>query len=90
MVQNNIYQVYKVAFKAPPLSDDDRTEFFFTSLAAIYDTFTAAQIGCKATRLWNIGVSKGQRYEGRLCVITREDVVRKTQKQPSRGGTLPR
>jgi len=85
MVKSNIYQVYKVAFKAPPLSDDDHTEFYFTSLSAIYQTFTAEQIGCKVTRLWNVGVSGGRRYENRLCVITREDVSRKTHKQPSAG-----
>ena len=37
--------IYRVQFKEPPLNDDERTEFFFTSLAAIYDVFTAEQIG---------------------------------------------
>ena len=39
--------IYRVRFKEPPLSGDERTEFFFTSLAAIYEVFTAEQIGCR-------------------------------------------
>lgn len=70
--------IYRVAFKEPPLLGvDDRTEFYFHSLAAIYDTFTAAQIGCKVTRLWNIGVSDGNTYDGRRCKITKEPILRK-------------
>lgn len=69
--------IYKVAFKAPPLSDDDRTEFFFTSLSAIYERFSPEQIGCKVSNLWNIGVSDGNPYEGRRCRITKEPILRK-------------
>lgn len=77
--------IYKVAFKAPPLSDDDRTEFFFTSLSAIFDTFTPDQVGCKVSRLWNIKVSKGQPYIGRLCQITKEEITAKPQISPCKG-----
>lgn len=77
--------IYKVVFKAPPLSDDDRTEFFFTSLSAIYDTFTPDQVGCKVSRLWNIGVSQGQPYVGRLCQITKEETTAKKQNNPYKG-----
>lgn len=73
--------IYRVAFKQPPAgAEEGRTEFFFHSLAAIYDTFTAAEIGCKVTRLWNIGVSHGTAYEGRLCSITREPIARKKRR----------
>lgn len=74
--------IYRVAFKEPPLSGDGRTEFYFHSLAAIYDTFTAEQIGCKVTRLWNIGVSDGNPYNGRRCRITREQILRKRRFKP--------
>lgn len=72
--------IYRVEFKVPPLLGvDDRKEFYFHSLAAIYDTFTAEQIGCKVTRLWNIGVSDGNPYDGRRCRITKEPILRKTR-----------
>ena len=72
--------IYRVEFKEPPLFGvDERTEFYFHSLAAIYEVFTARQIGCKVTRLWNIGVSHGAPYEGRRCKITKEQILRKTR-----------
>ena len=90
--ENNIIEtdmtvtaIYKVAFKEPPIPDDDRKEFFFSSLSAIYDTFTPEQVGCKVTRLWNIGISQGNLYTGKLCQITREPLTSKTQISPSKG-----
>lgn len=77
--------IYRVAFSEPPLSDDDRREFYFTSLSAIYETFAPKQIGCKATNLWNIGVSQGKPYHGRLCQITKESLTSKTQQNPFKG-----
>ena len=50
--------IYRVSFDTPPL-DDDKTDFYFSSLAAIYEQFTAKQIGCGAGHLYNIGVSDG-------------------------------
>ena len=73
--------VYRVEFKVPPLLGvDERTEFYFGSLSAIYEAFTSKQIGCKVTRLWNIGVSDGAPYVGRRCTITREQVLKKSKR----------
>lgn len=77
--------IYRVRFKEPPLSGDERTEFFFTSLAAIYEVFTAEQIGCKVSRLYNIGVPDGTPYDGKRCLITREAIHSKTQKKTFTG-----
>lgn len=74
--------VYRVQFAEPPLADSMKTEFFFSSLSAIYERFTAEQVGCKVSRLWNIGVSDGKPYEGRRCRITKEPVHAKTQNKP--------
>ena len=76
MKQGNEY-IYRVAFERQPVWGDPRKDFYFHSLAAIYDTFTDRQIGCKLTRLYNIGVSDGNAYRGRLCTITREPIMRK-------------
>lgn len=32
--------IYRVAFSEQPIEEDDRTEFFFHSLTAIYEKFT--------------------------------------------------
>ena len=77
--------IYKVLFKKPPIQCDDRVEFYFTSLSAIYDIFSDEQIGCKVTRLWNIGVSNGTTYNGKLCLITKEPLTAKAQMNPSAG-----
>lgn len=71
--------IYRVEFKEPPLSEDDRTELFFHSLSAIYEVFAVEQVGCKVSRLWNIGVSDGNEYTSRdgAVHITREPIERK-------------
>ncbi len=72
--------IYRVTFKEPP-EQSGELDFFFTSLSAIYERFSPEQIGCKVNRLWKIGVSDGKPYEGRLCRVTRETILRKTQKK---------
>ena len=77
--------IYKVAFfERPAGSDTEQKEYYFGSLAAIYEVFTPEQVGCKVENLWNVGVSDGEPYANKLCRITREAVVRKQQKAPSR------
>ena len=71
--------IYKVEFYISPIEEDDRTESFFHSLTAIYEKFTPEQVGCKVTRLWNVGVSDGNEYTSRNgdVHITREPIERK-------------
>lgn len=76
-MQGKEEHIYHVSFKEP--RQDGRTEFYFTSLAAIYGQFTREDIGCRVERLWAVGVSDGNRYEGRRCTITREAVYRKNR-----------
>lgn len=77
--------IYRVAFNEPPIEDDERKDYFFTSLSAIYEVFTPEQIGCKVSRLWNIGVSKGNAYEGAKCKISQEPLTSKSQNKPVAG-----
>lgn len=74
--------IYRVEFIDCPLIGDNRKDFFFHSLAAIYEVFTPEQVGCKVTRLWNLGVAYGNSYHGRLCSVTREPIMRKRHKRP--------
>lgn len=73
--------IYRVAFREPP-QEDGKTEFYFTSLAAIYETFTAKQVGCGVQHLYNLGISDGNTYEGRRATITRETLASKEQSNP--------
>ncbi len=75
---NGETHIYRVSFRDVPEGEGGR-DFFFTSLAAIYTRFTVAQVGCAVTRLWNVGVSGGTPYDGRMCRITREPLYSKRQ-----------
>lgn len=81
--------IYRVASKQPPAgAEDGHTEFFFHSLAAIYDFFTAEQVGCQVTRLWNIGVSDGTAYEGRQCISPASRLLGKSAETPHISETI--
>lgn len=70
--------IYRVEFTEPPIPEEDKTDFYFHSLGAIYDKFTPEQVGCKITRLWNAHVSDGVEYTNRKGTvrITRHPIVR--------------
>lgn len=80
--------IYRVSFKEPPVLADgtpaDKTDFFFTSLAAIYDQFDKRDIGCQVTRLWNLKITLDSPYRGRRCTITKEPVARKRRSQKNK------
>jgi len=71
--------IFKVEFKEPPQADSRQTDFYFHSLAAIYDRFTEAQIGCKVTHLYNYGIMLGRPYVNKRLSISREPIYRKKQ-----------
>lgn len=74
-------QVYVVQFFGAPLSGEPRRRFFlFSSLAAIYDKFSAAQVGCSLGNLYNLRVSDGVPYSGKLCMVWREPLYTKRRK----------
>jgi len=77
----NTEHIYRVSFKEPPYDFyGEQCDFFFGSLSAIYEQFDRNDIGCSVERLWNLGVSDGNTYNGRRCTITREDVLRKKRR----------
>lgn len=80
--------IFRVSFNDPPLAGDPCKDFYFHSLSAIYEAFDEKQVGCKVSRLWNIGVTQGATYEGRLCRVTRETIRRKKRiKAPQKAET---
>ena len=81
---------YRVEFKEPPIEGDRADGVLLSSLAAIYEQFAPEQVGCKVSRLWNIGVSDGVPYSGRRCTITKEQIQRKTQNKPRQRAIIRR
>lgn len=56
------------------------TEFYFGSLAAIYEMFDASEIGCRLEALWAAGIDDTHPKATRLCVISKHTMYRKLQK----------
>ena len=82
---------YKVEFYEPITAANcthpaqiGESEFYFGSLAAIYDTFNPEQIGCKASNLWNVGVARGVEYTGAKCRIKSIKVYHKRTERGKR------
>ncbi len=84
MTMKTELHIYRVAFPEPPIEGDPRTDFFFTSLAAIYDLFTPGQVGCGVKRLWSLHVSDGFVYDGGKARVSVEPLYRKAQSNPNR------
>lgn len=72
---------YSVLFFAAPIREMPRQKFFlFSSLAAIFEVFSADQIGCGLRHLYNLKVPDGSCFAGKRCIIKREKVFSKRQK----------
>ena len=78
-------RIWRLEFREPPLPDDPRTDFYFHSLAAIYDLFTVRQIGCQVTHLYNYGIMQGRPYVNKQCTISREPIYRKRRSSDPTG-----
>ena len=77
--------IVKVQFREPPLAETpSKIEFYFGSLAAIYEKFTSEQIGCKVETLWNANITEKTPYRNKICEVSREKITRKAQNCPSR------
>lgn len=74
--------IYKVKFRFAPFLDkgDERVEFYFGSITAIFSVFPKDYIGTTATALWYHGLSSGSKYIGKLCTITAEPLIRNPQR----------
>lgn len=73
--------IIKVSFFVPV---EGKTDYYFTSLAAIYDLFTPEQIGLSLSRLWVSHVRADNPRVTQTCRISREILHSKTQKKKNR------
>ena len=68
--------IIKVQFIRPV---NGQTEFYFGSLAAIYDTFSPAQIGCTLHTLWRSGIDINFSKATNNCIISKHKLLRKSK-----------
>lgn len=64
----------KVQFLKPI---DGQTEYFFGSISAIYERFTAEQMGCNKESLWAAKITPNTPKATAKCVITKHIISRK-------------
>lgn len=72
--------IIKVHFPEPIAG---QTDYYFGSLAAIYQRFTVKQIGCKLQALWGAKISPEHPKVTRRCIISKHPVERKPQQDKS-------
>jgi hypothetical protein len=85
MDDNKKVTFYRLLFKSAPRADG-QLEFFFGSMAAIYDVFDSETVGSKIENLWNKNLSSpGAVWSGFRCSISCHELIRKKTK---RGGHL--
>jgi len=56
-----------------------KSDFYFSSLSAIYEVFSVHDIGCTVQTLWNRKVARGNAYSNSKCTITVEPLFSKEQ-----------
>lgn len=78
----NTTPIWRLKFKEPPLEGEERTEFFFTSLSAVFDLFTPEQVGRCLASLYNLKITDGNPWLGGKCEVHRESARGKAQKSP--------
>lgn len=71
-------EIIKVQFHSP-LPGECCQEYYFTSLAAIYEKFSPAEIGIALHSLWSVGLRVGHPKATKTCVISKHYIHRKPQ-----------
>lgn len=75
--------IIRVQFLQPVAEHGGQTDFYFGSLAAIYEVFTPEQVGCKLETLWAAKIDALHPKTTPRCVVSKQALYRKKQ---GRGG----
>ena len=70
----NTYTIFRVHFHEPR---DNKQDFYFGSLKAIYSKFTPEEIGCALQSLYSAKIRFGNYKATEKCVVSKHEVVRK-------------
>ncbi len=74
-------KVVHVSFKRDRQGERD---YYFDSVAAIFDNFTEVDIGCKLQNLYNHGLGKGITYANKRCTVKCKEIIKKETKRGRR------
>jgi hypothetical protein len=73
--------IVRVQFLNPVAEYGGQTDFYFGSLAAIYEMFTKEQIGCQLETLWSAKIDALHPKTTPKCVVSKQVLYRKKQKK---------
>jgi hypothetical protein len=73
--------VIRVRFMHPVIEKGGRTDFFFGSMAAIYDVFTPEEIGCRLGTLYAANITPDRFKTTANCVISKHRMYTKKHKE---------
>lgn len=73
--------IIRVQFLQPVAEHGGQTDFYFGSLAAIYEVFTPEQVGCKLETLWAAKIDTLHPKTTPRCVVSKQVLYRKKQKE---------
>ena len=54
-----------------------KVDFYFGSIASIYEAFTAGQLGIAQQSLYDFGITPERPYENSICMISKSELRRK-------------
>lgn len=64
--------IYHVKFHEPI---DGKTDFYFSSITAIFNTFEVEEIGAARQTLYQQSLKEGDEYRTKYCVIKKVEVL---------------
>jgi hypothetical protein len=73
--------IIRVQFLSPVAEYGGQTDFYFGSLAAIFELFTKEQIGCQLETLWSAKIDTLHPKTTPKCVVSKQVLYRKKQKK---------
>ena len=79
MEKITVETIIKVQFLNPD-PQTWRTEFYFGSLAAIFEVFTEDEVGCKLNTLWAAKIDHQHPKVTPKCIVSKQFLYRKKQK----------
>lgn len=54
-----------------------KVDYYFGSIASIYEAFTAAQLGIAQQSLYDYGITPERPYDNKICIISKSELKRK-------------
>lgn len=79
MEKITIEPIIRVQLLSPRDERGGRTDFYFGSLAAIFEVFKPEDIGCKLETLWAAKIDERHPKATPKCVVSKQVLYRKKQ-----------